>query len=149
VRDGKTRELSEEDADEAEFAAMQRSDAGLEADFQLAVAATAAAGATRRGLRMMGAPWAFWVDVCSALGRTGRSHGTAAVLAVFIYRRTVVCRTRTVKLPGRDLAELGVDRWQRRRALAALVNAGLVRTEREGPGQSTRVTLLWRPPPRS
>ena len=40
MRNGKTRQLSEEAAEEADFARLQRGDAEIEAEFQRVVAAT-------------------------------------------------------------------------------------------------------------
>ena len=64
---------------------------------------------------------------------------------MLIYRRTCVCGSRTVTLPGVELAELGVDRSMKHKALAQLEAAGLIRVERAGPGRAARVTLLWKP----
>jgi hypothetical protein len=140
MRNGKTRQLSEEEAEEAEFARLQRWDAEIEADFQRAVATTKAAGKAKRGHRLMAAPWAFWVDLCRSLD--GYS-AAPLVVALLIYRRTIVCKSRSVTLPGADLADLHIDRSQKRRALAKLQTAGLIRVERDGPGRSTKLTLLW------
>ena len=65
------------------------------------------------------------------------------VVALLIYRRTVITKDRTVTLPGAELAELGVVRETKRRALAQLEAAGLVQIGRET-GQTTKVTLLWK-----
>src|SRR5262245_11084664 len=92
----------------------------------------------RGGRRLMGAPLTFWVDVCRL------SEGRASlVVAVLIYRRTRVCNSATVTLPGAELAELGITRPQKFKALARLGAAGLVRVEKAA-GRSVRVTLLWR-----
>jgi hypothetical protein len=131
---------TDDDADEAEFARLQRYDTKIEADFQQAVAAIKEAGNAKRGLRYMGAPRAFWLDVYHSV--TGHS-GVALLVAALIYRRTKVCNARTVKLSGTELADFGIDRAQKLRALLKLQEAGLVRIDREGPGRSTKVTLLW------
>jgi hypothetical protein len=114
-------------------------DAEIEADFQRAVAATKAAGRRKRGRRYIGFPLAFLVDVCRLV--PGRSAVPIAI-AVLIYRRTIVCRSRTVTLPGTELAELGIDRPQKSRALALLARVGLIRIEQK-PGRTAAVTLLW------
>ena len=44
MRDGKARQLSEEETEEADFARLQRRDAEIEAEFQRVVAATKTAG---------------------------------------------------------------------------------------------------------
>ena len=51
MRDGKTRQLSEEETEEADFARLQRRDAEIEAEFQRVVAATKTAG------RKKGSAW--------------------------------------------------------------------------------------------
>lgn len=94
----------------------------------------------KREQQLVGAPFEFLAKV----GRT--TTGQAAVMvALLTYRRTIVCKNRTVTLPGAELLELGVDRSLKRRALAQLVRAGLIRIEPNPPGQSVSVTLLWRP----
>ena len=115
-------------------------DAEIEADFQRVVGATKVAGQRKRGRRHVGFPWAFLADVCRSV--EGRA---ALAVAIHIYRRTCVCRTQTVTLPAAELAELGIDRPQKSRALAKLEAAGLIRVERGRAGQSNWVTLLWRP----
>jgi hypothetical protein len=138
MRDGKARKLREE-AEEADFARLQRWDAEIEAEFRRAVAATKAAGRKKRGYRLVGFPFAFLVDVCRL------TEGRAPlVVAALIYRRTHVCDSRTVTLPSAELAELGIDRKLKRNALVRLEAAGLIRIEKVGPGRSVRVTLLWR-----
>ena len=49
MRDGKARQLSEEEAEEADFARLQRRDAEIEAEFQRVVAATKTAGGRNAG----------------------------------------------------------------------------------------------------
>jgi len=115
-------------------------DAEIEADFQRAVAANKAAGQRKRGRRHVGFPWAFLVDVCRLT--EGR---VVLVLAIYIYRRTHVCRSSTVTLPPEELKELGVSRRRKNEALAKLQAAELIRIESAGAGQSARVTLLWQP----
>jgi hypothetical protein len=64
-------------------------------------------------------------------------------MAALIYRRTVVCGSRTVTLPGAELTELGIDRPQKSRALTLLARAGFIQIEQSKPGKTRRVTLLW------
>jgi len=89
---------------------------------------------------LVGFPLAFLADVC----RLTEGRATL-VVAELIYRRTRVCRSPTVTLPGVELAELGIDRSVKRKALAQLAAAGLIRVERALPGRSAAVTLLWKP----
>jgi hypothetical protein len=113
-------------------------DAEIEAEFQRVKAATAKAGKRKRGRRLIGCPWAFMVDVCQ------RTEGRAAlVVALCIYRRTHVCGSQTVTLPAEELAELGVTRRTKNRALDELQQVGLIKTEKVAAGQSTKVTLTW------
>jgi hypothetical protein len=119
--------------DEAEW------DAEIEAEFQRVVAGTKAVGRRKRGQRRVGFPLAFMVDVCRLTERR-----TAFIVAALVYRRTVVCNSRTVTLPKIDLAELGINRSMKQRALARLAAAGLVQIEPPTSGRTTRVTLLWR-----
>ena len=85
-------------------------DAEIEEEFQRVVAATKTAGRKKRGQRLVGVPFAFLADVCrSTKGRA------PLVVAMLIYRRTCVCGSRTVTLPGAELAELGIGREMKRR----------------------------------
>jgi hypothetical protein len=93
---------------------------------------------TKRAQRIVACPWTYLVDVCRL------PEGRATVLvAIYIYRRTVVCKNRTVTLPGRDLAELRIDRERKSRALTELARAGIVQIEDNTPGHTAKVTLLW------
>jgi hypothetical protein len=115
-------------------------DAEIEADFRRTVAATRAAGKRKRGARLVAFPWAYLVDVCR------RTEGrTALIVAMYIYRRTYVCRSRTVTLPAGELAELGINRRNKNKALAMLEAAGLIRIKKAAPGCSVKVTLTWKP----
>jgi len=90
-------------------------------------AKTKAEGRAKRGRRLVAFPWAFLVDVCRL------TKGQAALAtAALVYRRTHVCRSRTVTLPGAELAEIGVDRKEKYKALAILEAAGLIRLEKSG-----------------
>jgi hypothetical protein len=114
-------------------------DREIEADFQRTVAATKAAGKAKRGRRYIGAPLAFVVEVLRLT--EGR---TTLVVALCIYRRTKVCGSPTVTLPGSELAELGINRRRKHEALAKLEAVGLIRAEGMA-GRSTDVTLAWKP----
>ena len=138
MRNGKTRQLSEEAAEEADFARLQRWDAEIEAEFQRMVAATKTAGRTKRGQRLVGFPFAFLADVC----RFTEGRATL-VVAELIYRRTYVCNSRTVTLSGAELAEMKITRPQKYKALARLEAAGILRIEKGGAGRTVKVTLLW------
>jgi len=86
----------------------------------------------------IGCPWGYLADVCRL--PEGRAM---VVVAIYIYRRTVVCKSRTVTLPGAKLAELGVDRAQKSRALAQLARVSIIRIEDNTAGRTAKVTLLW------
>src|SRR6266567_1180732 len=101
---GKARQLSEEE-EEAEFAALQKWDATIEADVGRAVAAVKAAGQKKRGRRLVAFPLAFLADVCRLT--KGRAP---LIVAMLIYRRTHVCNDLTVTLPAIELLELGINR---------------------------------------
>src|SRR6266568_9673270 len=99
-------ELDEEDEDEALFRRAQRKpavrdlaewDAEIEAGFQREVAATKRAGRLKQGRKHVGFSWAFLVDVCRLT--KGR---TTLVVAIYIYRRTHVCRSKTITLPASE-----------------------------------------------
>jgi hypothetical protein len=136
MRTGKTHKLSK--TAERDFAEW---DAEIEAEFQRVVRTSKAAGKAKRGRRHVGFPLAFLVDVCRSID--GYS-AAPLVVAMLIYRRTIVCKACTVTLPGKELADLRIDRAQKLRALTKLQKAGLVRIERDRLGRSARVTLLWR-----
>ena len=113
-------------------------DAEIEAEFQRVVRETKAAGQRKKGRQHMGFPLAFLIDVCRLT--EGR---TALVVAMYIYRRTHVCRSQTVTLPAGELAELGIPRRRKNEALVKLETARLIRIDRMAPGQSAKVTLIW------
>ncbi len=79
-------------------------------------------------------PWAW-------LMRAAELPGRALHTAVALWYLSGVTCCETVKLGGRPLTELGVDRHAKYRALLALEGAGLVRVKRS-PGQNPAVTLL-------
>jgi hypothetical protein len=115
-------------------------DAEIEADYQRAVRDTKAAGQRKRGRRHIGFPLEFLIEVCRLT--EGR---TALVVAEVIYRRTCVCRDRTVTLPAAELAELGITRRRKNEALVRLQAAGLIRVVSMPAGRSAKVTLTWQP----
>jgi hypothetical protein len=94
---------------------------------------------TKRNQRLVAFPWAFLVAV-----RRLTAGRTALLVAMYIYRRTHVCGSSTVTLPGTELAELGVDRKSKSRALGQLETAGLIQV-RASAGRTAKVTLLWQP----
>jgi len=116
-------------------------DAEIEAEFQRVVAAGRRAAGRKRGRRHVGFPWAFLVDV----SRLTKGHHTALIIALYIYRRTKVCGSLTVTLPGSELAELGINRSAKRKALVMLRGAGLIKIKRQSSGQAAKVTLTWQP----
>jgi hypothetical protein len=90
-----------------------------------------------RAKRLIGAPLKFVADVCRL------TEGRAAlVVALYIYRRVHICSGRTVTLPSGELAELGINRSYKRKALIKLQRAGLIKLENVG-GRTARVTLIW------
>ena len=90
-----------------------------------------------RAKRLMGAPLEFVADVC----RLTEGRATL-VVALYIYRRVQICGKRTVTLPSGELAELGIVRQNKQRALIKLQRAGLSKVE-NGSGRTARVTLIW------
>ena len=90
-----------------------------------------------RAKRLIGAPFEFVADVC----RLTEGRATL-VVALCIYRRVQVCDNRTVTLPSGELAELGIVRQNKQRALIKLQRAGLIKVE-NARGRTTRVTLIW------
>jgi hypothetical protein len=91
----------------------------------------------RRAKRLLGAPFEFVADVC----RLTKGRATL-VVALSVYRRVQVCNNRTVTLPSGELAELGIVRQNKQRALIKLQRARLIKVENES-GQTARVTLIW------
>jgi hypothetical protein len=66
------------------------------------------------------------------------------LILMLIYRRCLMARSRTVDLPNGELAQLGISRYAKYRALAQLREAGLVILEGRN-GRSIRVTLAGFP----
>jgi hypothetical protein len=91
----------------------------------------------RRAKRLLGAPFEFVADVC----RLTEGRATL-VAALYIYRRVRICDDRTVTLPSGELAELGIVRQNKQRALIKLQRARLIKVENES-GRTSRVTLIW------
>ena len=77
-------------------------DAEIEAEFQSVVARTKAAGQRKRGQRFIGGPIAFLAEV-----RRSTEGAVPLVVALLIYRRTCVCNSPTVTLPGRRVGRAG------------------------------------------
>jgi hypothetical protein len=98
-------------------------------------------GFSRQRGRWVGCPWALLADTCGAI--KGPNRAIAALVVQLIYRRTQVCKSRTVTLPTFELKELGIDRYQKARTLGVLQAGGLIRIRNRN-GRSTRVTLLWK-----
>ena len=112
-------------------------DAEIEAEYARFKESWNASGRRTRGVRHVGVPWAYLSDVCRL------TEGRAAlVLAIYIYRRTIVCNNLTVTLPSEELAELGVYRQLKSKALAQLQRVGLIRAK-SLVGQTAQVTLTW------
>ncbi len=87
--------------------------------------------------QLIGCPPAFMAEVCRLT--EGR---TALVVALCIYKRTIVESSRTVTLPTGELAVYGVTRQRKAEALAKLEAARLVAVEAAN-GRTARITLLW------
>src|SRR5262245_51600639 len=87
--------------------------------------------------RLLGAPFEFVAEVCRLT--EGR---VVLVVALYIYRRVMVCNSRTVTLPSSELSELGLARQDKQRALARLQQAKLVELVKVK-GRTTQVTLTW------
>jgi hypothetical protein len=93
----------------------------------------------KKHARHVGFPWEFLVDVVRLT--SGR---TALIVAVYVYRRTVVTGSKAVTLVGSELADLSVRRDAASRALATLEAAGLVKLNKRGVGRRTEIELLWK-----
>src|SRR5262249_58759879 len=105
------------------------------------VAATKRAGQRKRNREHIGCPLGFLADVCRLT--EGR---TTLVVALSIYRRTIIKKSKTVTLPTSELVDLGIDRHRKREGLAKLEAAGgLIRIKRKGVGRAAKITLTWRP----
>ena len=80
------------------------------------------------------------MDVCRLTD--GRA---TLVVAMYIYRRTQVCRSLTVTLPAAELVEIGIGRQRKHEALAKLQAAKLIKVEGGTAGRTAKVTLTWQP----
>jgi hypothetical protein len=127
--------------EELDFARLQNWDVEIEADFRRTIAKTKSLAGKRRGRRLVAFPWAYLVDVCRLT--EGR---TALIVAAFVYRRVHVCNSRTVTLPNAELAEVGVNRSAKHKALLQLAQVGVIRIEPITPGHAGTMTLLWGAP---
>ena len=78
--------------------------------------------------------------LCAAARATGHGSGFQVAIALW-YLSGLNRQSKTVKLRGSVLREMGVDRHAGYRGLTALEQAGLVSVERRS-GQSPVVTLL-------
>jgi hypothetical protein len=86
--------------------------------------------------RYIHVPLSFVRDVC--LLTEGRN---ALAVALCIYRRARIHRSRTVTLPGADLVELDRSAPQARGA-DSVASVGLIKVTTRT-GRSARITLLW------
>jgi hypothetical protein len=82
---------------------------------------------------------AYLARVLPVLSSSGR-----LAVAMVIYRQCLMRRSRTVDLSNTALAELGIGRKTKYRALDQLREVGAVTTEADN-GHSIRVTLHWFP----
>jgi hypothetical protein len=87
--------------------------------------------------RFVQVPW-LWVECLAKVGAGADALFVALVLLYEAWRT----KTRVVKLTNPALAELGVNRKGKTRALQQLRRAGLVAVE-ERPGKSPRVTVRF------
>jgi hypothetical protein len=102
--------------------------------------AAAMAGALPRpGKEYVAFPLAWLARVLPVL----RSSDRLAV-AMLLYRRCLVQRSKTVGLPNGELAKLGIGRMTKYRVLLLLEEAGAITIETRN-GRSLRVTLHWFP----
>ena len=72
-------------------------------------------------------------------------HSTDRLLVgMVLYSQCLRQRSRTVKLPNKELRELGISRWTKQRALVELEEAKAL-TKDPRNGQFVRLTLHWFP----
>jgi hypothetical protein len=91
----------------------------------------------RRSDGFIGCPVSWLKRVLPAV----RGAGQLAT-ALYIYRRTKICRSRTVSISNAELEqELGVKRWDKYRALVNMEVAGIVKLGGRT-GHAVKVTLL-------
>jgi hypothetical protein len=103
----------------------------------LARTPTKKAPAHRRTNAFIGCPMSWLRRALPAV----RSAEQLAV-ALYVYRRTKVCRSKTVSVSNAELQrELGIDRRIKYRALTGLESAGVIRLKNRI-GRAVTVTLL-------
>ena len=78
----------------------------------------------------------WWIEQAACATRSPRMFA-----AIWLLYLSWEANSLTVTLPNARLAERGVDRQAKRRALAYLEKAGLIMVERP-PGKSPKVTLV-------
>lgn len=78
------------------------------------------------------------------LAAAGRLPGKGLQVGLVIWHRAGVARAHTVSVPTALLADFGVDRFAKRRALDALAGAGLISVQHHR-GRHPVVTLLSPP----
>jgi hypothetical protein len=93
--------------------------------------------------RFIGCPMWWWERALAAVDSKGQ-----LVVAVYVWRRHVLCRKNTFGVPNGQLDSWGVTRQVKYRALAQLAEAGLIKIERNG-REALTVTILARAPKRS
>ncbi len=76
------------------------------------------------------------------LQRAAALPGKALALYLAIQHRSDLRRSAEVTLPADYLAAWGIDKDAKRRSLATLEAAGLIRVAGRGPGRSIRVALV-------
>jgi hypothetical protein len=84
-------------------------------------------------------PRAWLAQVRPVLRTTDR-----LLVAMELYRLCLMRRSRTVKLPNKELKALGIGRQTKQRALLDLETVGALTIE-TGNGQTAKVTLHWFP----
>jgi len=72
-----------------------------------------------------------------------RARGRALEVGLCLWRLAGVMKTMTVRLATKEVEPLGIDRYAKARALAALEKAGLIRVERKR-GRFPVVTIVLR-----
>ena len=103
-----------------------------------------------RGAEMDGAPPrpanGYTVASLAWLARVRPVLRTAdrLLVAQMLYRQCLLRRSRTVKLPNKELRALGISRQTKRRALLDLEMVGALTVETEN-GQAAKLTLHWFP----
>ena len=70
---------------------------------------------------------------------------TQLVVALLLYRESLMRRSNTVALSNGELRKLGISRYAKYRALAWLRGAGVIAIEESNTRRSVRVILLWFP----